>query len=228
MLSDGGLSDGGDSDGATAVLLPPISVIIVRTRVLMFKSSPPLPYPTPPPSHFSSDVGWKVIQETLSNVYAKLAEMPPEMGGSGDGGGVSGGVGRTPLKTSYSEAYGNCFRMCSGRAPYNVSPQVYGRYTEAVSEYLSGTVLASLAELQGAELLRALELCWKKLGILLHFYLKRIFTYLDRFYVGCYGKHSIEVRMVNLYPKKGGGCLEGDGYLSRGLSVGGIVYGGKP
>jgi cullin 1 len=76
--------------------------------------------------------------------------------------------------------------MCTQRAPYNHSQQIYQRHGETIQDYLERTVLPAIrskgASGGGVPLLEELEFRWNNHTIMNKWYSK-FFTYLDRFYV---------------------------------------------
>ena len=72
--------------------------------------------------------------------------------------------------------------MCTQRSPYNWSRDLYNRHGETIQNYLMTTVLPALREENGVHLLKELRLRWKNHKIMNN-WLKKFFTYLDRYYV---------------------------------------------
>jgi len=87
---------------------------------------------------------------------------------------------------SYITVYTTCYDMCTQRAPYNHSQQIYQRHGETIQDYLERTVLPAIrskgASGGGVPLLEELEFRWNNHTIMNKWYSK-FFTYLDRFYV---------------------------------------------
>ena len=75
--------------------------------------------------------------------------------------------------------------MCTQRSPYNWSRELYQRHGETIDRYLTETVLPALREKSGQGgpvLLAELKLRWGNHQIM-NKWLKKFFTYLDRYYV---------------------------------------------
>jgi len=75
--------------------------------------------------------------------------------------------------------------MCTQRSPYNWSRELYQRHGETIDRYLTETVLPALRDKSGqggTVLLKELQLRWVNHQIM-NKWLKRFFTYLDRYYV---------------------------------------------
>jgi len=86
---------------------------------------------------------------------------------------------------SYIEVYTKCYDMCTQRAPYNHSGQLYQKHGEIIRIYLQTKVLPAIQEkgIQGGKpLLVELQFRWNNHTIMNKWYAK-FFTYLDRFYV---------------------------------------------
>lgn len=75
--------------------------------------------------------------------------------------------------------------MCTQRAPYNWSQQLYQRHGETIEQYLNNNVLPALCDKKGQGgtiLLMELKHRWQNHQIM-NKWLKKFFTYLDRYYV---------------------------------------------
>ena len=76
--------------------------------------------------------------------------------------------------------------MCTQRSPYNWSRELYQRHGETIENYLTTYVLPALIEKRNngsaTLLLAELQLRWSNHQIM-NKWLKRFFTYLDRYYV---------------------------------------------
>ena len=78
-----------------------------------------------------------------------------------------------------------CYDMCTQRSPYNWSKDLYQRHGETIELYLTSKVLPALREKTGQGgtiLLTELQNRWKNHQIM-NKWLKKFFTYLDRYYV---------------------------------------------
>ncbi|MES1910716.1 MAG: hypothetical protein MHM6MM_003259 [Cercozoa sp. M6MM] len=91
---------------------------------------------------------------------------------------------RSIPQKDFSAAYNTIFNMCTQRPPNNFSDQLYRKYTESLKIYHDNNTLPSLREARGnpiqfvGEWVKRWRTCrWAVQG------LKRVFQYLDRFYV---------------------------------------------
>ena len=79
-----------------------------------------------------------------------------------------------------------CYDMCTQRSPYNWSKELYQRHGETIENYLITHVLPALVDKRNngsaTLLLTELQLRWSNHQIM-NKWLKRFFTYLDRYYV---------------------------------------------
>jgi len=78
-----------------------------------------------------------------------------------------------------------CYDMCTQRSPYNWSRELYQRHGETIERYLTENVLPALRDKigqGGTILLTELQHRWVNHQIM-NKWLKRFFTYLDRYYV---------------------------------------------
>lgn len=81
--------------------------------------------------------------------------------------------------------------MCTQRAPYNWSGELYERHGDSISQYLGTSVLPSLKDKQGEYLLRELV----KRGAnhdIMNKWMKKFFMYLDRYYVKYHNLPNLE------------------------------------
>lgn len=86
---------------------------------------------------------------------------------------------------SYITVYTTCYDMCTQRAPYNHSQQLYTKHGETIQSYLEIKVLPAIRAkgvAGGVPLLNELKFRWENHTIMNKWYSK-FFTYLDRFYV---------------------------------------------
>ena len=75
--------------------------------------------------------------------------------------------------------------MCTQRAPYNHSQELYSKHGETIRDYLNRKVLPAIrnkGSSGGVPLLQELKFRWENHTIMNKWYSK-FFTYLDRFYV---------------------------------------------
>uniref|UniRef100_A0A7S2JV95 Cullin family profile domain-containing protein n=1 Tax=Leptocylindrus danicus TaxID=163516 RepID=A0A7S2JV95_9STRA len=82
----------------------------------------------------------------------------------------------------YIPIYTTCYDMCTQRSPYNWSRDLYNRHGETIQNYLTRTVLPALRQENGIQLLKQLRVRWKN-HVIMNNWLKKFFTYLDRYYV---------------------------------------------
>lgn len=85
----------------------------------------------------------------------------------------------------YVNIYTTCYDMCTQRAPYNWSSELYQRHGETIERYLTSNVLPALRDKTGQGgtiLLTELQNRWLNHQIM-NKWLKKFFTYLDRYYV---------------------------------------------
>jgi cullin 1 len=78
-----------------------------------------------------------------------------------------------------------CYDMCTQRSPYNWSRELYQRHGDTIENYLTTTVLPALRDKTGQGgtiLLAELRHRWSNHQIM-NKWLKKFFTYLDRYYV---------------------------------------------
>jgi len=72
--------------------------------------------------------------------------------------------------------------MCTQKAPYDFSEQLYERYEAAFNQYINAKVLPTLVEKQGEYMLKSLVMRWDNHKIMVR-WLSKFFNYLDRYYV---------------------------------------------
>lgn len=85
----------------------------------------------------------------------------------------------------YITVYTCCYDMCTQRAPYNHSRELYQRHGETIVNYLDTKVLPALrykASQGGTILLNELQLRWSNHQIM-NKWMTKFFNYLDRFHV---------------------------------------------
>jgi cullin 1 len=94
--------------------------------------------------------------------------------------------------------------MCTQRSPYNWSRELYQRHGETIQHYLTSTVLPALQEKANQQgtggsvgggatilLLQELHLRWNN-HLIMNKWLKKFFTYLDRYYVKHHSLPTLE------------------------------------
>mmetsp|Transcript_502 Transcript_502/g.1078 ORF Transcript_502/g.1078 Transcript_502/m.1078 type:complete len:741 (+) Transcript_502:66-2288(+) len=94
----------------------------------------------------------------------------------------------------YIRIYTTCYDMCTQRSPYNWSRDLYTRHGETIETYLRNTVLPALQDKTGQGgtiLLNELKHRWSNHQIM-NKWLKKFFTYLDRYYVKHHSLPTLE------------------------------------
>jgi len=94
----------------------------------------------------------------------------------------------------YIRIYTTCYDMCTQRSPYNWSRDLYTRHGETIENYLRNTVLPALQDKTGQGgtiLLQELKHRWTNHQIM-NKWLKKFFTYLDRYYVKHHSLPTLE------------------------------------
>ena len=74
------------------------------------------------------------------------------------------------------------YNMCTQKAPYDFSEQLYERYEAAFNQYINAKVLPTLVEKKGEYMLKSLVMRWENHKIMVR-WLSKFFNYLDRYYV---------------------------------------------
>ena len=72
--------------------------------------------------------------------------------------------------------------MCTQKAPYDYSEQLYERYEAAFNQYINAKVLPTLVEKKGEYMLKSLVARWENHKIMVR-WLSKFFNYLDRYYI---------------------------------------------
>lgn len=96
--------------------------------------------------------------------------------------------------TQYIHIYTTCYDMCTQRSPYNWSRDLYQRHGETIERYLRNKVLPALNDRSGQGgtiLLKELKKRWTNHQIM-NKWLKKFFTYLDRYYVKHHNLPTLE------------------------------------
>jgi len=94
----------------------------------------------------------------------------------------------------YIRIYTTCYDMCTQRSPYNWSRDLYTRHGETIEAYLRNTVLPALQDKTGQGgtiLLNEIKHRWSNHQIM-NKWLKKFFTYLDRYYVKHHSLPTLE------------------------------------
>jgi len=88
----------------------------------------------------------------------------------------------------YMLLYTMVYNMCTQKHPHDFSEQLYQRYQEAFSAYISDRVAPALQEKSGEPMLHELVARWNNHKMMVRL-LSRIFNYLDRYYVS---RHQVQ------------------------------------
>lgn len=109
---------------------------------------------------------------------------------------LDGGMRQTNMfrPREYVNIYTVCYDMCTQRSPFNWSRDLYQRHGETMERYLTTKVLPSLRAKSGQGgplLLQELQHRWRN-HLIMNRWLKRFFTYLDRYYVKHHSLPTLE------------------------------------
>ena len=99
------------------------------------------------------------------------------------------------------EVYTICYNLCTQRAPHNFSEKLYEYHGITLTGYLGEHVLPSLQSRNGDLLLAELIKRWKHHKIM-NKWMKRFFTYLDRYYVKHHSHSSLQRVGVESFKKE--------------------------
>ena len=91
--------------------------------------------------------------------------------------------------------------MCTQRAPYNWSEQLYQRHGETISNYLTEFVLPALTNRHSDELLKEVVKRWNNHKIM-NKWMTKFFTYLDRYYVKYHALALLHEAGLTIYKAK--------------------------
>ncbi|DBA04843.1 TPA: hypothetical protein N0F65_004480 [Lagenidium giganteum] len=92
---------------------------------------------------------------------------------------------------SFMPIYTTCYNMCTQRAPYNFSEQLYARHGSTFDTYLEAKVLPALEAAPNDLLLAELVKRWQN-HKLMNKWMSRFFMYLDRYHVKHHSKPTLE------------------------------------
>mmetsp|Transcript_8776 Transcript_8776/g.25246 ORF Transcript_8776/g.25246 Transcript_8776/m.25246 type:complete len:742 (+) Transcript_8776:140-2365(+) len=123
----------------------------------------------------SLEEGWN--QEIKAKAIDKLEEVL--------NGGMESGQSSMFGPREYVSIYTVCYDMCTQRTPYNWSRELYQRHGQTIENYLTTHVVPALRDKNGQGgtiLLAELQQRWTNHEIM-NKWLKKFFTYLDRYYV---------------------------------------------
>ncbi|XP_021846749.1 cullin-1 [Spinacia oleracea] len=82
----------------------------------------------------------------------------------------------------YMMLYTTIYNMCTQKAPYDYSQQLYDNYRQAIVDYIVSTVMPVLKEKHDEYMLIELKLRWSNHKVMVR-WLSRFFHYLDRYFV---------------------------------------------
>lgn len=92
---------------------------------------------------------------------------------------------------SFMPIYTTCYNMCTQRAPFNFSQQLYERHGQTFDAYLAQQVLPSLEKAHDEVFLSELVKRWQN-HKLMNKWMSRFFMYLDRYYVKHHSLPTLE------------------------------------
>jgi cullin 1 len=101
----------------------------------------------------------------------------------------------------YMEVYTICYNLCTQRAPHNFSEKLYEYHGITMTGYLGEHVLPSLQSRNGDLLMAELIKRWKHHKIM-NKWMKRFFTYLDRYYVKHHSHSSLQRVGIESFKKE--------------------------
>ncbi|KAF4688865.1 hypothetical protein FOZ63_031731 [Perkinsus olseni] len=141
------------------------------------------------------DEGWTLIREKAIDkleYYLDTGEVPKDVVQ------VEGKPPRIFGAGDYAQLYTTVYNMCTQRSPNNWSEELYQRYGESMSSYVTRKVVPRIEGLEGEALLRELLLRWNN-HKLYSKWMERFFTYLDRYYVKLQSVDTLAVRGVTIF-----------------------------
>ena len=106
-----------------------------------------------------------------------------------------------PQNKDYMEVYTICYNLCTQRAPHNFSEKLYEYHGITMTGYLGEHVLPSLQSRNGDLLMAELIKRWKHHKIM-NKWMKRFFTYLDRYYVKHHSHSSLQRVGIESFKKE--------------------------
>ncbi|KAL8453383.1 hypothetical protein Emed_000882 [Eimeria media] len=98
----------------------------------------------------------------------------------------------------YAAIYTMVYTMCTQRSPYNFSQDLYQLYGDSIVRYVHSTVLPSLENRRGSDLLEELLRRWDNHRTLVK-WLQKFFAYLDRYYVKMYMEAPLVKRGIAIF-----------------------------
>ncbi|CDI83246.1 cullin family protein, putative [Eimeria acervulina] len=98
----------------------------------------------------------------------------------------------------YAAIYTMVYTMCTQRSPYNFSQDLYHLYGDSIVRYVHSTVLPSLENRRGSDLLEELLCRWENHRTLVK-WLQKFFAYLDRYYVKMYMEAPLVKRGIAIF-----------------------------
>ncbi|CAD7938152.1 unnamed protein product [Amoebophrya sp. A25] len=99
---------------------------------------------------------------------------------------------------SYTELYTLVYNMCTQRSPNNWQQQLYQKYAETMTLYITKKVLHGLDKRAGVDLLQALAEAWSNHQLYVK-WMSRFFTYLDRYYVKLQAVPSLSAKGYSIF-----------------------------
>ncbi|KAL9245428.1 hypothetical protein vseg_019086 [Gypsophila vaccaria] len=82
----------------------------------------------------------------------------------------------------YIMLYTTIYNMCTQKAPYDYSPQLYNNYRQVFVDYLKDTIMPALMQKHDEFMLKELVKRWMNHNIMMR-WLSRFFYYLDRYHI---------------------------------------------
>ncbi|DBA74791.1 TPA: Cullin-1 [Trebouxia sp. C0005] len=91
----------------------------------------------------------------------------------------------------YMMLYTTIYNMCTQKPPHDYSEQLYNRYRDCFSLYITEKVLPALKDKKDEYLLKELLKRWDNHKVMVR-WLSRFFNYLDRYYIPRHSLHSLK------------------------------------
>jgi len=141
-------------------------------------SIPPQKQMAAPEEPMGIDLGWSQIKSKAIDVLLDQLQKGFDQGAK-------------PFDNKdYMEVYTICYNLCTQRAPHNFSEQLYEYHGSTMTKYLGDHALPALQSRNGDFLLEELIKRWKHHKVM-NKWMKRFFTYLDRYYVKHHSHESL-------------------------------------
>lgn len=103
-------------------------------------------------------------------------------------------------KAEYMHIYTTCYNMCTQRAPYNWSEELYHRHGSTFEDYLRSAVMPVLREKRDIELLQELIVRWENHRVMIK-WMRLFFVYLDRYFVKYHSLPTLDEAGLNSFKK---------------------------